>query len=153
MAVKRQPGVITKTEMRKVPIINWWCKVLQCVFIDRKSVRSSIKAILDGVKNVKAGRPMLIFPEGTRSKTGKPGEFKAGSFALATRSDATIVPISIYGTRAALETRTKWHVHAYVEILDPIDTVALDDEGKKQIHTLVQKRIDAAYDRLSKEHA
>ncbi len=140
-AVKREPGVVTKVEIKKVPIINWWCLLLDCVFIDRKSVRSSIKAILDGVANVKKGIPMLIFPEGTRSKNGEVATFKAGSFNLATRSGAVIVPIALDGTRTSLESRRRWHTQVRVSIGKPIPTEGLSDEERKEIHTVVQKEV------------
>lgn len=148
LAVRREPGVIAKVEIRKVPIINWWCKVLDCVFIDRKSVRSSIKAILDGVHQVEKGIPMLIFPEGTRSKNGKVAEFKAGSFNLATRSKATIVPIAIHGTRASLEARRKWHTHVYVAIGAPVSTATMSEGECKAVHTLVQDEVVGEHDKL-----
>lgn len=151
-AVRREPGVITKVEIKRVPIINWWCKVLDCVFIDRKSVRSSIKAILDGVANVEKGIPMLVFPEGTRSRTGKVAEFKAGSFNLATRSKAVIVPIAIEGTRTSLESRRKWHTHVYVSIGRPVDTSSMTDEQRKAIHFLVQDEVVAEHDKIEKLH-
>ncbi|MDD7201487.1 MAG: lysophospholipid acyltransferase family protein [Sphaerochaetaceae bacterium] len=151
-AVRHEPGSITKVEIKKVPVINLWCKVLGCVYIDRKSVRSSIKAILDGVANVEKGIPMLIFPEGTRSRTGKVAEFKAGSFKLATRSNAVVVPIAIEGTRTSLESRRKWHTHVYVSIGKPIDTSSMTDEQRKEIHSLVQDEVIAEHDKLVKLH-
>jgi 1-acyl-sn-glycerol-3-phosphate acyltransferase len=143
-------GVITKSELKKVPILNWWCAEMHCIYIDRHSPRSSIQAILGGVQQVKSGHPVLIFPEGTRSKDGNVAEFKAGSFHLATKSDAVIVPYAISGTREAFEKRTKWHVTAYLSMCKPVDVSALTDEEKKQVHTVVENEVRQRHDTLVK---
>ena len=61
---------------------------LHCVFMDRSNVRKSGEAIIKGIRNLKAGFSIVIFPEGTRSKGDKMAEFKAGSFKLATKQNA-----------------------------------------------------------------
>ena len=76
---------------------------IHCVFMDRDNLRKSAEAIVDGIKLLRSGYSMVIFPEGTRSK-GKPvDEFKAGSFKLATKSKRAIVPVTINGTYKLLE--------------------------------------------------
>jgi len=55
------------------------------------------------VRDLQAGRSLVIFPEGTRSQSGKLQRFKDGSFKLATRSGATIVPVTIDGSYRLLE--------------------------------------------------
>jgi len=150
---KLHARIITKIELRKVPILNWWCDAMHCIYIDRKSARSSVKAILDGIEAIKNGKPAMVFPEGTRSKTGKIAEFKAGSFKLATRPDALIVPICLYGTREGLESRKKLgSVHAYLSILPSIDTSSMSEEEKNNVHLVVQNAVMARYDELSKLH-
>lgn len=127
-------GFITKSELKKVPILNVWIEEMQCVYINRKSPRSSIEAILKGVENIKKGVPMFVFPEGTRSKTGALGEFKTGSLKLATRAKATIIPITIEGSRDALETKKgikRSRVHLTVS--KPIETAHLSED---EIHAL-----------------
>ncbi|MDI9454713.1 MAG: lysophospholipid acyltransferase family protein, partial [Spirochaetota bacterium] len=60
-------SVMAKVEVKKIPIINLWCKAMKIIFIDRKSPHDSIKAIFTGVEHLKSGGNLLIFPEGTRS--------------------------------------------------------------------------------------
>lgn len=71
---------------------------LKCVFMDRENPRAALKAIKEGIEIVKSGHPLVIFPEGTRSVDGKMGTFKPGSFKLAMKADAWIVPVTISGT-------------------------------------------------------
>ena len=139
-------GFIAKSELKKVPILNTWIKSMNCVLIDRKSPRSSIEAILKGVENIRAGIPMFVFPEGTRSKTGALGEFKSGSLKLATRAKAIIVPITIDGTRKALEQkRGIGRVTVRISVADPIATAALDEEQLKKLPETVYGAIEEQF--------
>lgn len=51
-----------------------------------------------GKSLIAKGASLVVFPEGTRSKTGKLAEFKKGAFTIATMAKAQVVPISILGT-------------------------------------------------------
>jgi 1-acyl-sn-glycerol-3-phosphate acyltransferase len=76
--------------------IGKWTPKLGCVMIDREDARKGAESIIKVIKNVKSGSTMVIFPEGTR--TNVPGElidFKAGSFKVALKSKAPLVPITI----------------------------------------------------------
>lgn len=138
-SLKMPIGFIAKKEIKKIPIINRWMKLFNCVFIDRLDIRQSIKAINKGAKNIEKGRNMVIFPEGTRSKDGKLNEFKPGSFKLAQKSKATIIPIAIDGSINAMkkgDIKIK-SANVKVSILKPIeikrDTTVLAKEVKESI--------------------
>lgn len=90
-------GFIAKKELAKVPVIGGWLKRTPSVALDRDDVRAAIEVINKGAENLKNGKDMAIFPEGTRSKNGEVGEFKKGSFKLATKAKATIIPYTITG--------------------------------------------------------
>ena len=146
-------SVVAKAEIKKVPILNMWCNALDCVYIERKSPRDSMKAIFRGVEKLKAGGTMLIYPEGTRSKTGKIGEMKAGSLKLATRAKATIVPITVKGMRPGLEAIRNFKiVDAYLSIGAPISTADLDDEALKGLDQVVYGAIAKRYEELPGQH-
>lgn len=91
-------GFIAKKELEKMPIVSKWMAAINCVFMDRDNMRKSAIAINQGIKNLKAGTSMVVFPEGTRSRDGKPLEFKQGALKLATKSGVPIVPITIKGS-------------------------------------------------------
>lgn len=96
-------GFIAKKEMEKLPVVPWWMKEMGCVFINRDDVRESLKAINEGAENMKNGHSMVIFPEGTRSKSSEVGEFKKGSLKMATKANVPIVPVAISGSSKILE--------------------------------------------------
>ena len=139
-------GFITKKELKKVPILNYWIESINCVYIDRKSPRSSIEAILKGVEYIRKGIPMFIFPEGTRSKDGNLGSFKSGSLKLATRAKALIVPIAISGTRMAFESKKGMRrIVIQISVCKPIATATLSEEQLKELPEQVFGAISERY--------
>jgi len=96
-------GFVSKKENFRLPIVSIWMKLLGCIVIDRRDLRQSARAISRGVRDLQAGRSLVIFPEGTRSKSGRLHHFKEGSFKLATRSGAVVVPLTIDGSYRLFE--------------------------------------------------
>lgn len=99
----RPIGFISKIEVKKMPIIREWMVYMNCVFIDRKDRRQGITAINQGAEFIKNGSSIVIFPEGTRSKGVKKNSFKSGSFKLAQKAGAIIVPVAINGSYKIME--------------------------------------------------
>lgn len=96
-------GYIAKKELLYYPFLNLWIIALRSVYIERGNVKKALKSIEKGIEFIKKGNSMIIFPEGTRSKSDTMGTFKNGSIKLATRAEATIVPLSISGSWHAWE--------------------------------------------------
>lgn len=101
--VNKPFGFISKIEVKKVPVLSKWMDVMNCVYLDRKDRRQAVRSIREGVKLLKEGHSILIFPEGTRSQGGPVGEFKSGSLRLAKDAGVPIIPISIEGTADVFE--------------------------------------------------
>lgn len=136
-------GFIAKKELETWPMISTWMKYLKCIFMDRSNLRKSAEAIVEGTKLLKSGYSMVIFPEGTRSKGEPVGEFKAGSFKLATKSKRQIVPVTIDGTYKLLEANKNWIKKADVKLIihPPIDTTSLSKEETDNLHNTVRSII------------
>ncbi len=126
-------GFIAKKELLYMPILGLWMKVIHCIFINRSKRRESVKVIQKGVEQIKQGFPMVIFPEGTRSRGNAMGQFKNGSLKLAIRSNALIVPITIDGSYRMREERGGLIAPASVKLIvhPVIDVAVLSDEEKK----------------------
>ena len=140
---------IGKVEVSRIPIVRGWFKAIDAVYLDRKSPRQSIKAIIDGSRMIEAGVPMNIFPEGTRSKDGRIHEFKAGSFKMVTRVGGTIIPIVCKGPRTVFEDgHSLLRRPVYLEFLDPIETEGMGDEELKELPQRVHDLVQKAYDEL-----
>lgn len=137
-------GFVAKVELGKFPFVNQWMRRIHCLFMDRSDIKQSAQIIIDGIKQLKNGINMVVFPEGTRSKNGSLSEFKAGSFKLATKSKRPLIPITIDGTRNVMEAnnyRIKAEtINLYIH--EPIDTTLLSKEEIAQLPERVKAIID-----------
>ena len=122
-------GLLSKDDIKKIPFINKWMIELNCVFIDRKNPRSAVKSLTKVGDNLDHGYSMIIFPEGTRSKTSDVARFKSGAFKLAVQKNISIVPIALNGTNEAFENNN--HLikpcHVTLKILPKIPVLADSD--------------------------
>ncbi len=140
-------ALMAKIELTKIPGVNLWMNLLNCIFLDRKDVKASVRALMEGGRMVKNGRSITIFPEGTRSKGGSAREFKGGAFKIATRSGAPIVPVTIDGSYHLFEERMRIHSGTvYITIHPPISTQGMT---KEEQNALPQKVEDIVLSALS----
>jgi 1-acyl-sn-glycerol-3-phosphate acyltransferase len=100
---------ILKEELTKIPVFGWALRASPHIIIQRSDARNAMAGIEKAARDIAAGASVVIFPEGTRTKDGRLGEFKRGGFMLATKSGVPIVPVAISGTYALLP-RTDWRV-------------------------------------------
>ncbi len=135
--VDRPLGFIAKQELFKIPILSWWMKEIPCVFIDRGSARNAIKSFEHSAEVIRNGHALVIFPEGTRSRSDKMGEFHLGSLKLPVMADATIVPLAIKGSWRAYEIDKK--IHAQVLKLHILPGIKPEDPIYRDKHALAAK--------------
>lgn len=148
-------GAIAKKDMEKIPIVSYWMRQMHCVFLDRENPREALKAISEGVENLKNGYSMVIFPEGTRSRSNVMGEFKKGSMRLATKALAPIVPITIFDTNKAMEGNNGKVKKANAKLIigEPIYLEGMSKEELADISQVVQNIIQKNLDDLNKERS
>jgi 1-acyl-sn-glycerol-3-phosphate acyltransferase len=143
--INKFKGFIAKKEIQKLPIISSWMRNLKCVFMDRKNIRQAVEAINEGVEILKQGYSTVIFPEGTRSRSDNMGEFKAGSFKLATKSGAPIIPVTIKGSYKLFEANGRMVKPADVEVIvsPPVQTANLSREEVNILPERVKEIIES----------
>jgi 1-acyl-sn-glycerol-3-phosphate acyltransferase len=143
--INKPKAFIAKIETTKMPFVSSWMRQMKCVFMDRNDIRQSITAINQGIEYLKEGYSMVIFPEGTRSGSKEMGEFKAGSFKLATKSGVPIVPVAINGSYNIMGKKSLIVKPAgvKVKILKSIDTTKLSKEELRDLHNRVYEEIKA----------
>ena len=145
-------GFVSKIEVKKIPGVRTWMEYMYCVFMDRSNIRKSCEAIIEGIRILKKGHSIVIFPEGTRSKGDKMGEFKAGSFKLATKSKVSIIPVTMSGSYKIMEkSKKKWIVkpaHVDLYIHPEIETANLSkeeqDELPKKVYEIIKSKLPAS---------
>lgn len=94
--------VLYKAELRKLPILVRAFDLAGFVPLERRNREQSLPAIERAADGLREGNSFLIFPEGTRSRTGELLPFKKGGFILALKAQAPVVPIAITGARDAM---------------------------------------------------
>ena len=140
--ISKPIGFIAKKEMLKVPVLGYWLEKAHCVPLDRSNAREAVKSISEGVKNIKEGFSMVIFPEGTRGKRGRVGEFKKGSLKLATRAKALIVPVTIEGANKGFEDERRFKpCKVRVVFGKPINPSELSKEELVELATSIREEI------------
>jgi len=139
-----QPGIVLKRELLRMPFYGWFLWKAAAIPIDRGGKARALMKMADAARAVRAqGRPILIFPEGTRKKPGAPPDYKPGVAGLYSLLDAPCVPV-------ALNSGVHWTGFLkkpgtiVLEFLEPIPP------GLKRgpFMTLLQQRIETATDRL-----
>ncbi len=136
-------GFIAKVETKKIPIAAGWMEQMQSVFMDRGDRRKSLQAIKDGIEILKNGQSLVIFPEGTRSKSDDMAEFKPGSITLATKSGAPIIPVSISGTHRIYESNNNRIQPSQVTLVvgKPIYPEDVKDLNSQELTKIVEERV------------
>ncbi len=148
-------GLVAKKEIQKLPLIRSWMTELGCVFIDRDNPRASVNALNKAAERVKIGYPMVVFPEGTRSKTGDMAEFKAGAFKIAQKNNVPVIPFFIEGTGHLLE-RNGFRIRpaaVTLTVLPVIDTTGYTREDWKALPALAESHVRQALNQHREQSA
>jgi 1-acyl-sn-glycerol-3-phosphate acyltransferase len=97
---------IMKKELAKMPGVGIGSKKVGHIFLDRSNPRVALESLNEAKRKLVNGTSVVIFPEGTRSKTGEIGTFKKGAFKLALDLALPVLPITLSGTKDILPTGT-----------------------------------------------
>jgi 1-acyl-sn-glycerol-3-phosphate acyltransferase len=95
--------ILYKAELRKLPILVRAFDLAGFVPLERGNRDQSLPAIARAANALRDGNSFLIFPEGTRSRTGDLLPFKKGGFIMALQAQAPVVPVAIKGARDAMK--------------------------------------------------
>ena len=90
---------LAKEELKKIPIFGWYVNAVGMVFINRANHTEAMASIKNAGQEIKSGKNIISFPEGTRPRDGEMKMFKRGSFILALESQIEVVPVAIIGSR------------------------------------------------------
>lgn len=144
--MRSSPGTLlflTKHSLFYFPIFGQAMWLMRYVPINRGKSAKAHKSIDRAAKLIASGRMILIFPEGTRSRSGEMLPFKKGGFVLAAKSGVPIIPAAIAGTREILPPGWSCRGRGPVVLLvgEPIDTSGYDMKSKDELMAKVEQEI------------
>jgi 1-acyl-sn-glycerol-3-phosphate acyltransferase len=142
--------ILYKAELRKLPILVRAFDLAGFVPLERGNREQSLPAIERAAAALREGNSFLIFPEGTRSRSGELLPFKKGGFIMALKGQAPVVPVAIAGARDALRKGSLIirPVRIVVRFGQPIETTglglqdrdALVVQARNAVATLLEER-------------
>jgi 1-acyl-sn-glycerol-3-phosphate acyltransferase len=134
-ALHPQLHVLYKAELHKFPLMGTVFDVGGFVPVDRQDRRQSFDSLEQGAASLRAGNSFLIFPEGTRSRSGDLLPFKKGGFIMAIQAQVPIVPVAISGGRASMRKGSAIvrPVRVSIRIGQPIPTAGMTLEDRDRL--------------------
>jgi 1-acyl-sn-glycerol-3-phosphate acyltransferase len=136
--------ILYKAELRKLPILVRAFDLAGFVPLERGNRDQSLPAIEGAAAALRDGNSFLIFPEGTRSRTGELLPFKKGGFILAIKGQVPIVPIAISGAREAMHKGSLviYPVTVRVRVAPPVETAGMTLEDRDVLSSRVREQIE-----------
>ena len=139
--------IIFKSELLAYPFIGWHLRRSGQVCINQQNPAASIGAIKSALKSLRSGMPLVIFPEGGRTRDGNIQPFLPGAFFLAIKAQAEIVPIALVGTFDLLPMNT-YHIKCQpleMRVGEAISTDGLTVNDTEDVSTKVKAAIEALH--------
>jgi 1-acyl-sn-glycerol-3-phosphate acyltransferase len=139
-----------KKELLSYPVVGWQLRRSGQICIDQQNPSHSISSIRAALKGLKAGLPLVIFPEGGRTPDGEIKPFLPGAFFLAIKAQVDIVPVALVGTYELLPMDT-YHIKCRpleMRVGEPISTTGLTMRDMETLSAKVQKALEDLYYRL-----
>jgi 1-acyl-sn-glycerol-3-phosphate acyltransferase len=139
--------IVFKKELLSYPIVGWQLKRSGQVCIDQQKPTNSIAAIRSAVKSLKAGMPLVIYPEGGRTPDGEIKPFLPGAFFLAIKAQVDIVPVALVGTYELLPMNT-YHIKCRpleMRVGEPISTAGLTMRDLEAVSAKVRTAMEELY--------
>jgi len=140
---------VMKKELAKIPGLGFGSKKVGHIFIDRSNSRVALETMNAARRKLVNGTSVVIFPEGTRSRTGEMGLFKKGAFRLAIDLGLPILPLTITGTRSIWPAGSMDIRPGKVElnIHEPIGIEGYDDHNLRDLMEKTRAVIQSGLDR------
>lgn len=139
--------ILHKKELLSYPIVGWHLKRSKQVCVDQQNPSRSIGQIKSALRTLKAGMPLVIFPEGGRTSDGRIQPFLPGAFFLAIKAELDIVPIALRGMHELLPMNT-YHIKPRpleMRVGKPISTAGMTTADMEQLSAKVQRAVEEMY--------
>jgi len=146
---------VYKKELSTIPFLGWALKAIGHIMVDRQNRAQAVESLRKSLKKLKGNTSIMIYPEGTRSKTGELLPFKKGGFYTAITSGFPIVPIAIRGSKEIMK-KGVFRIHPgtiTVEVFPPIPVGEYDtsrtNELKERVREIILRGVEGEPSPLS----
>jgi 1-acyl-sn-glycerol-3-phosphate acyltransferase len=137
--------ILAKKELWPIAFIGWYLDRSGQIPIDTRNPRASLSSLAGGVKALRSGMPLFVFPEGGRTPDGELQPFLSGAAFLAIRAQVPLVPLALSGVYDLLPMHTR---HLFpgpltLRVGEPIDTTGMTVRQTDELTERLRTAIDA----------
>ena len=143
--------IVFKKELLSYPLVGGHLRRSGQVCVDQQHPARSVASIRSALKTLRAGMPLVIFPEGGRTSDGRIQPFLPGAFFLAIKAQVDVVPIALVGTYELLPMNT-YHIkprRLEMRVGEPIPTAGMTLRDIEKLSAKVQKAMEGMYNAAS----
>lgn len=145
------PAIVLKDELKWIPFYGWFCVKFAHILVRRDKAAAALKAMIFAAKDrARAGREIVIFPEGTRMPPGSPPDYKPGYVALYEGLEIPCVPVALnsglYWPRRSVRRYPGTIIIEFLPAFPP-------GMPRKEFRRVFEERLEAGCDRLLVEAA
>jgi 1-acyl-sn-glycerol-3-phosphate acyltransferase len=135
---------VMKQSLRKIPFVGKACESAGFIFVDNSTPQAAVRTIKSAEAKLKDGASIAIFPEGSRTRTGKMGKFKKGAYQMAMDLRLPIVPVTINGSFRVMSYGSFFIKPHKMELIihDPIITDSIDNLNIREIAVKIRELVD-----------
>ena len=147
--------ILARHDLFKIPFIGWYLQRSGQIPVDSSHLRSSLGSLNRGVGALRAGMPLVIFPEGGRSPDGHLQSFLQGPAYMAIRAQVPLIPMALVGTHELMPMHT-YHLQPRPLLLivgPPISTAGYTTKMANALTERIRDTISEMYLRFGSEDA
>ena len=144
LLTKKELAWVAKKELFEVPFFGLALKLPQDIAVDRESKKSLVKLLKDAKHRLDLGKTITIFPEGTRSRSGKMLPFKSGAKIIADKYNLRVQPVVLIETAKCYDIKTFNYTPKKIKaiFLDSFDADKNNENWLKDLRIKMQKVYD-----------
>lgn len=138
---------VAKEEWRKYSVLRNVIEMSRSIYLVRDNPKEAVRALTEAKKLLSLGFPLLIFPEGTRSRRHEMGEFKPGAFKFAEKAGVPILPVTLDGGYHFFEELNSYQpAHIKITIHPLVHIEEMDKHQQKEAQHQIEATIRGALD-------
>ena len=144
VATEHPLRMVAKRVLFFIPIFGWSLWMCGFIPINRRDREQAIRSLEKAADRIRSGTSVLVFPEGTRSRTGQLLPFKKGGFVMAIEAGAPIVPIVVKGTRQIMPPGSLGVGKGRIAVRfgEPVETAGLRPEDRESLIARVRAEME-----------